>query len=390
MTKFDHHINLPKIFLKNKLAILPITRGDYAIGHFDVYHQFEDEKMDITRVQLPDYVQSLDVDNITSEAMALNAAVASGIIAEFLEEEQSKLVSTVSGRMSSGSFSFHVNHVYKAEPNYCLQVNRSQIEIDAAYEGINFLSLFEAKRDLADDFLIRQLYYPFRLWKEKVSKEVKTVFLVYSNGIYRIMEYAFEDIDNYNSLHLVKQQRYSIEDTTITMMDIQSVLKNAVSEPEPDNIPFPQADSFERVINLCELIKSSNEELTKNKVTANYAFNERQSDYYTNAARYLGLIEKTYNENREPVYTLTSKGMSILTSNFKRRQLEFCKCILQHSVFANALTRYLKTGIMLTKSDVVQLMQEAKIKGIDEETMRRRSQSVLGWISWIVALNNET
>lgn len=82
------------------------------------------------------------------------------------------------------------------------------------------------------------------------------------------MEYAFEDIDNYNSLHLVKQQRYSIEDTTITMMDIQSVLKNAVSEPEPepDNIPFPQADSFERVINLCELIKSSNEELTKIKL----------------------------------------------------------------------------------------------------------------------------
>lgn len=154
------------------------------------------------------------------------------------------------------------------------------------------MSLFEAKRDLADDFLIRQLYYPFRLWKEKVSKEVKTVFLVYSNGIYRIMEYAFEDMDNYNSLHLVKQQRYSIEDTTITMMDIQSVLKNADPEPEPDNIPFPQADSFERVINLCELIKSSNEELTKNKVTANYAFNERQSDYYTNAARYLGLIEK--------------------------------------------------------------------------------------------------
>ena len=174
------------------------------------------------------------------------------------------------------------------------------------------------------------------------------------------------------------------------MMDIQSVLKSADPVPEPDNIPFPQADSFERVINLCELIKSSNEELTKNKVTANYAFNERQSDYYTNAARYLGLIEKTYNENREPVYTLTSKGMSILTSNFKRRQLEFCKCILQHPVFANALTRYLKTGIMLTKSDVVQLMQEAKIKGIDEETMRRRSQSVLGWISWIVALNNET
>lgn len=390
MTKFDHHINLPKIFLKNKLAILPITRGDYAIGHFDVYHQFEDEKMDITRVQLPDYVQSLNVDNITSEAMALNAAVASGIIADFLEEEPESLVPTVSGRMGSGSFSFHVDNISAKKQSYCIQVDKSQVEIDAAYEGLKFLSLFEAKMDLAEDFLIRQLYYPFRLWKNKVSKEVKTVFLVYSNGIYHIMEYAFDDIDNYNSLHLVKQRRYSIEDTTITMEDIQSVLHNVAPVPEPDKIPFPQANSFERVINLCELIKSSNEDVTKDKVTESYAFDERQSDYYTNAARYLGLIEKLHNKRREPVYKLTSKGAKILSSNYKQRQLEFCKCILEHPVFARALSKYLTTGTMLKGSDVVQLMKDAKIKKIKGDTMGRRSSSVIGWINWIVGLNNET
>lgn len=390
MTKFDHHINLPEIFDKNKLAILPITRGEYVIGHFDIYHSFEKEPVDITRAQLPAYVQSLNIDNITSEAIALNAAVASGIIAEFLEEEPGSLFSTVSGRMGSGSFSFHVNHIAKGQPSYCINVDRSQVEIDAAYEGINYLSLFEAKRDLADDFLVRQLYYPFRLWKDRVSKEVKTVFLIYSNGIYRVMEYAFDDVNNYNSLRLVKQKRYSIEDTTITMEDILSVLDQTDPVLEPDNIPFPQANSFERVINLCELIKSSNEELTKDKVTENYAFDERQSNYYTDAARYLGLIERSYNEKREPVYTLTSKGLKILSFDFKHRQLEFCKCILQHTVFAKALTRYLKTGVMLTKPDVVQLMKEAKIKRINENTMDRRSSSVIGWINWIVSLNNET
>lgn len=30
MTKFDHKVNLPKVFADNGLAILPITRGDYA------------------------------------------------------------------------------------------------------------------------------------------------------------------------------------------------------------------------------------------------------------------------------------------------------------------------------------------------------------------------
>lgn len=33
MAKFDHIINLPKLFKQNKLSILPITRGDYIISH---------------------------------------------------------------------------------------------------------------------------------------------------------------------------------------------------------------------------------------------------------------------------------------------------------------------------------------------------------------------
>jgi hypothetical protein len=40
MAKFDHTINLPKIFADNRLAILPITRGDYVISHFDAYHKW--------------------------------------------------------------------------------------------------------------------------------------------------------------------------------------------------------------------------------------------------------------------------------------------------------------------------------------------------------------
>ena len=35
MAKFDHAINLPKIFKKHQLAILPITRGKYIISHFE-------------------------------------------------------------------------------------------------------------------------------------------------------------------------------------------------------------------------------------------------------------------------------------------------------------------------------------------------------------------
>ena len=103
MAKFDHTNNLPKLFSDNKLAILPITRGDYIISHFEAYHTFEANNSPITKVSLPTHIQSLDSSNISSEAIALNCAVASGIIADFMEDND--IVSTVSGRMGSGKFS---------------------------------------------------------------------------------------------------------------------------------------------------------------------------------------------------------------------------------------------------------------------------------------------
>ena len=63
MAKFDHTINLPKIFVKHKLSILPITRGDYVIAKFDAYHKFEDSTSEITNYSLPNYIQSLDSNN---------------------------------------------------------------------------------------------------------------------------------------------------------------------------------------------------------------------------------------------------------------------------------------------------------------------------------------
>ena len=50
MAKFDHTINLPQIFADNNLCILPVTRGDYVISHFDAYHKFEPDNSPITRV----------------------------------------------------------------------------------------------------------------------------------------------------------------------------------------------------------------------------------------------------------------------------------------------------------------------------------------------------
>lgn len=173
MAKFDHKINLPYIFSDNNLAILPISRGDYVISHFEAYQPFETLDETITRASLPAHIQSLDPNNVPTEAIAINCALTSGMFEDFLGDET--LYATVSGRMGSGRFDFGIRNA-KSDTISPVQVNNSQIEIDAAFEGIETLALLEAKRDLSADFLVRQLYYPFRAWQSRVSKKVKPVF----------------------------------------------------------------------------------------------------------------------------------------------------------------------------------------------------------------------
>ena len=106
MTKFDHKVNLPAVFADNGLAILPITRGDYVISSFSAYKEFEPPVADAQRISIPAHIQSLMPQFLVSEAIALNCANACGILSDFLEDDA--LVSTVSGRMSSGGFGFNI------------------------------------------------------------------------------------------------------------------------------------------------------------------------------------------------------------------------------------------------------------------------------------------
>lgn len=383
MVKFDHKINLPKMFADNQLSILPITRGDYVISHFRAYHKFENDNAPVTRVSLPTYIQSLDSNNIHSETIALNCAVAAGIVAEFLNDND--LVSTVSGRMGSGMFSFNIANSNTNTPIQ-LQVKNSQIEIDAAYEGVGGLALFEVKRDLSEDFLVRQLYYPFRVWQSRVTKTVRSLFMVYSNGIYRLYEYAFQDKNNYNSLVLISQKNYSIEDTAIELKDIEAVLQNRIITMEPQ-IPFPQANSFDRVINICELL--GEQELSRNDVTEQYAFDTRQTNYYTDAARYLGLLKKR-KDGEMAFYGLSDTGKKLMQLNYKQRQLAFCDLILSHKAFSDTLRMCLASGTMPSTAEIVQIMIESNLYNIgSDSTFERRSSTIKGWLNWILGLVNE-
>ena len=262
-------------------------------------------------------------------------------------------------------------------------MDHSQIEIDAAYEGVCGLALFEAKCHLSDDFLIRQLYYPYRLWKDRVSKPVRSIFLIYSNSIYRLYEYAFQDMKNYNSLILKNQKNYSVEDTGIKITDIEAVLQppRIVAEPE---MPFPQADCFERVINICELLKK--QELSRDDITERYAFDVRQTNYYIDAARYLGLLEKHKVENTI-IYKLCKRGECIFRQNYKERQLALCALILSHKAFGNTLREYFKRGSMPSTEEIIRIIRLSNLYHINSDsTFERRAFTIKSWLDWVISL----
>ena len=379
MTKFDHRSQLPKLFIDHNLSILPTSRGTYEIGKFKTFCDFNKDDIEITPIDFPTFLESIDYKDITSESIAINCAFVSKILHDFTGEEN--LLPTVSGRMSSSVFDFTIN---SGQNILKINVDNSQIEIDGGYEGDSSLNLIEAKNYISDDFLIRQLYYPYRLWSNKIGKRVRPIFLTYSNGIFHLREYEFVRPELYNSIRLIQHKKYAVQEGGINVENIQNILDSIQVVKEPE-LPFPQADSFERVINLCELLKQKGF-ICKDDITQNYDFDHRQTDYYSNAAKYLGLVE-VVRENQQIGCILTRDGSRIFNLPIIERQLEFVKLILAHTAFQNTLKLYFDKGNVPTKGEVVEIMKRAKLYNIDsEQTYKRRASTVISWINWILEL----
>lgn len=384
MTKFDHKSQLPKLFSEQNLSILPISRGDYVIGTFETFHNFNTDEIEITHISFPTFLESLDYRDITSEATAINCAFVSKILHDFTDEEN--LLPTVSGRMSSSSFLFEINSL---NGTYNVGVSNSQIEIDGGYEGDNSLNLIEAKNYISDDFLVRQLFYPYKLWSGKIYKKVRPIFLTYTNGIFHLREYEFQNINHYNSVSLVKHKKYILQENNFNIETLSELIEKTKEIREPE-IPFPQADNFERVINLCELLKQK-EFISKEEITQNYDFDSRQTDYYSNAGKYLGLIVIIRDPFTKQIgCILSDKGKQIFETNLVDRQKEFVKLIVSHSAFRQTLTAYLENGEIPQKEEIVEIMKNNHLFNINHNsTYFRRASTIIGWINWIMNLLEE-
>ena len=257
MAKWDSSESLPSILKSKKINILPTSRSSYILSDFKLYEDLPKYVEDVTKMQKVEIrdLESINIENITSEANAINVLMLSPILEDFLRDGEN--FATFNGRMGTGEFNFSVDRNSK-KPLY-IDVKNAQCEIDAGLENDNSVVIIEAKNVIHPDFHVRQLYYPYRLWKNRVKKPIRLVFSIYSNQIFRLLEYKFNDLNNYSSIELVQEKNYTLQDTKITTEDLFKVYKNTKvtidDNMEVYKTPFVQADSFERIISLIDCLK---------------------------------------------------------------------------------------------------------------------------------------
>ena len=368
MAKHDFSTSRPWIFQRLRLGIVPVSRSEYLVGRFNLYERFpETQRGEVRTLELPAGLDTLSLEAVSSEAVALNGASASGMLEDFLG--CAPLQATVAGRMST-----HGLKVRLPDLGVDVAVDRAQMEIDGGFESLEHLVLVEAKNHLSEDFNIRQLYFPYRRFQQRLAKDVVPVYLVYSNGIFHLYRYEFRDPADFRSISLVDSARYALSSSHLNAQAALDIVRAVAPEPEPA-VPFPQANSFERVVNLLELIAL--QPLSKAEITQRYDFDPRQADYYANAARYLGLAEPV-----EDTWEPTEHGRRVIEQPQRdARNAALIRALAARRVFREALELSLARGAVASTAEICAAMDGL---GLSLATSRRRASTVARWTQWVL------
>ena len=181
---------------------MPVLNGEYSIIKGEGY-------VDVPPITSPivEYLSvfpfELETSRVgNSEMQHLDHAYALSLMRHFADDES--LVLTIRGRKRSPAFEFVVGE-------FLIRVDGVQVEVDAGYEGENQVVLVEAKGGNATNTIIRQLYYPFCQWQTYTEKKVSTLFFQHTGqNEYHIWQFGFDDVDDYNSIRMLKSGRYRI------------------------------------------------------------------------------------------------------------------------------------------------------------------------------------
>ena len=384
MAKIDHSENLPEILKDEGIGILPTSAKGYVLGRFSIFNELpnlNDIKPQV--LERPGQLETLSMNSVTSESAVLHLASASGMVAEFLGKQA---VPTVSGRMRTGEFSFSISRIDGGHSE--INVNGAQIEIDGGFETSDSFVISEVKMHRSSDFNLRQLYYPYRFWSERISKDTFPIYLIYSNDTFYFLEYDFVLHDDYSSAELIEVRAFTFNDSIALDEDGAA----ALAPPELQLgilAPFPQADSFEKVIDLVNILIANPR--TSDELASLFAFDARQSDYYFNAAKFLSLAT-TRHELRGETRVATNDANVLFMRTPRERNLEIARRINSFAPFRAcfiALAEGVRDPQLLREVAEKSLADAASTFGLSGSTIRRRASTVLAWANWSFRLFGE-
>ncbi len=374
ITKFDAREHRARILRHHNCTILATSNGQYSIFKGDGYHDIEDTIN--TQTFGSKNIESLETlpPICTSESQVIDTAKASGLLENFLEDKNLEL--TIRGRLRSGSFDFNFD-------KHPVNVNGVQIEVDAGYEG-NRIYLIEAKMGTRDNFITRQLYYPYRMWNARdIDKNIIPVFVSYSDKTFHIHQYSFTDKDQYNSIELVKSGSFVLEAPGIISVadDLNNFkemafLKVTPANPRENETPFPQADDIRKVIDA--IFAVANGYKTKEEISYYYDFDERQSYYYGNAAKYLGFLDLNHGS-----FVLTEEGRQYIDASKDERKLIMIRAMMGSPTINALFKETVDIGAIPDTKYIANTIQENRPE-VNDTTAKRRAHTMEKWLEWIL------
>lgn len=302
------------------------------------------------------------IADFESEQVFLNRAYSTGLVERFAT--LSGLSAPLQIRIDTPPFNFRLD-------KSTISVDRAQIEIDAVTESPDTLITIEAKIGVPATFNIRQIYYPFRTFLQKMKK-VRNLLFCYEpiNSVYKFWEYEFSPYDKLDGIKLVRRKKYQIKvSKSLSTKQFQSV------SPVQEKIKIPQADKIEKIIQFPPRIAEGYD--TSEKMTGVFGFTNRQSSYYRHAAEILGLVR-----NDRYRYKLTDRGEEYLKLPAEKKSSFICKLILEfpiiNSIFLEVSSDPRK---VITRQDIIQLLKgQSDITG---DTLFRRTRTIISWFKWI-------
>jgi len=358
MAKMDTIESLPAVFRDNGLFLLPVSRSEYVIVKGDGYHELEPlpEQPIVHTTQFPFPKSASDIE---SEGVYLDYAHSSGLLEGVTGIPGLHL--TVRGRRTTPRFSFDVG-------GNEITVNKAQIEIDGGYEGRERMVMVEAKVGIPSSFSKRQLYYPFRTFRD--IEPVRNLFLCFEpdQNEYIIWEYDFDPSTSLEAIKLVGVNRY-----TIRLSKPISIKK--LREVPTRRILVPQADSVDKLIEFPFRVSEGYD--TSQKMAKVFGFVRRQSSYYRHAAQLLDLVRLDGNK-----YRLTEEGERHIRLPSHERTSHMCRLLLEfpimHEVFIQISA---DPARVVTMEDIIDIIR--KNSDLTGTTLRRRAQTIIAWFRWI-------